>query len=126
MVLQYLDNVVSFLNNSTAFSGVMLILLNVGSRFIVHELSDDDAEYSSNLIIRRLAIFAVCFVGTKDMLTSIILTAAFVILSAGIFRGKGPFSREGMTNGEKAATSIAANNPFAGSASSQEPQLFAQ
>ena len=122
MVLQYLDNVVSFLNNSTAFSGVMLILLNVGSRFIVHELSDDDTEYSSNLIIRRLAIFAVCFVGTKDMLTSIILTAAFVILSAGIFRGKGPFSREGMTNGEKTLV----NNPFAGSASSQEPQLFAQ
>jgi hypothetical protein len=121
MVLQYVDRAVSFLNNSTAFSGVMLILLNVGSRFIVHELSDDDAEYSSNLIIRRLAIFAVCFVGTKDMLTSIILTAAFVILSAGIFRGKGPFSREGMQ--ERA---ISTNNPFGGSASSQEPQLFTQ
>lgn len=122
MVLQYVDNVVSFLNNSTAFSGVMLILLNVGSRFIIHELSDDDTEYSSNLMIRRIAIFAVCFVGTKDMLTSIILTAAFVILSAGIFRGKGPFSREGMKDPEKALV----NNPFGGSASSQEPQLFTQ
>jgi hypothetical protein len=56
------------------------------------------------------------------MLTSIILTAAFVILSAGIFRGKGPFSREGMKDSEKTLV----NNPFGGSASSQEPQLFAQ
>jgi hypothetical protein len=123
MVLDQLQYAVGFLNNSTLFSGIMLLLLNVGSRFIVHELSDDDNEYSQNLILRRLAIFAVCFVGTKDLLMSIILTAAFVILSAGIFRGKGPFSREGMTNGE-AAVIIASANPFGGSASSQEPGLF--
>jgi hypothetical protein len=124
MAIHYLENTVQYLNNSTVFAGVMLLLLNVGSRFIVHELSHNDDEYSSNLILRRLTIFAVCFVGTKDFLISVILTAVFVILAAGLFRGKGPFSREGMTNGEKVATSIAANDPFAGSASSQEPQLF--
>jgi len=123
MVLHQLQYAVGFLNTSTLFSGIMLLLLNVGSRFIVHELSHDDAEYSQNLILRRLAIFAVCFVGTKDLLISIILTAAFVILSAGIFRGKGPFSREGMTNGETAVV-VASANPFGGSASSQEPGLF--
>ena len=122
MVLHQLQYAVGFLNTSTLFSGIMLLLLNVGSRFIVHELSHDDAEYSQNLILRRLAIFAVCFVGTKDLLISIILTAAFVVLSAGIFRGKGPFSREGMKDPEKTLV----NNPFGGSASSQEPQLFTQ
>jgi hypothetical protein len=125
MVLQHVSNVVGFLNTSTVFSGIMLLLLNVGSRFIVHELSHDDNEYSQNLLLRRLTIFAVCFVGTKDLVTSLILTAAFVILSAGLFRGKGPFSREGMVTGaEKVAVSVAANNPFEGSASSQEPSLF--
>jgi hypothetical protein len=125
MVLHQLHFAVGLLNNSTLFNGTMLLLLNVGSRFIAHELSDDDAEYSQNLILRRLAIFAVCFVGTKDLIISIILTAAFVILSAGIFRGKGPFSREGMTNIETAAVSVAAaNNPFKESASSGEPPLF--
>lgn len=76
----------------------MLLLLNVGSRYITHEFSHDDKEYSSNLLLRRLAIFAVCFVGTRDMVTSIILTAAFVIIAGGLFRGKGPFAREGMAN----------------------------
>jgi hypothetical protein len=52
------------------------------------------------------------------------LTAAFVILSAGLFRGKGPFSREGMTNEETAVSVSSGGDPFAGKASSQEPGLF--
>jgi hypothetical protein len=125
MVLHHVHHAVGFLNTSTVFSGVMLLLLNVGSRFIIHELSHDDKEYSQYLILRRLAIFAVCFVGTKDLVTSVILTAAFVILSAGLFRGKGPFSREGMSNSETVvATTSSGGDPFAGKASSQEPGLF--
>jgi len=123
MILQHIEYAAGVLNQSTMFSGAMLLLLNVGSRFIVHELSHDDDQYSQYIVLRRLAIFAVLFIGTKDLVTSIILTAAFVILSAGIFRGKGPFSREGMSNEEK-AVAVASGDPFKGSASSQEPGLF--
>jgi len=123
MVLQHLHYAVGCLNTSTLFSGIMLLLLNVGSRFITHELSHDDKEYSENIVLRRLAIFAVCFVGTKDLLTSLILTAVFVILAGGIFRGKGPFSREGMSGAEKVAVSAAAN-PFGGTASAPGGELF--
>ena len=119
-----IHHVVGLINNSTVFSGIMLIILNIGSRFIVHELSDDDKEYSQNLILRRLAIFAVCFVGTKDLIVSVILTAAFVILSAGLFRGKGPFSREGMTNEETSVVVSSGGDPFKGSASSADAPLF--
>lgn len=90
----------------------MMLLLNVGSRYITHEFSHDDKEYRSNLILRRLAIFAVCFVGTRDVVTSILLTAAFVIVAGGLFRGKGPFAREGMDNPDlamRAAAGLAGN-----------------
>jgi hypothetical protein len=124
MVLHHIHRVVGFLNTNTLFAGIMLLLLNVGSRFIVDELSHDDKQYSQNLILRRLAIFAVCFIGTKDLVTSVILTAAFVVLSAGVFRGKGPFSREGMTNGETAVTASTSGDPFKGSASADDKSLF--
>jgi len=123
MILDQVHHAVNFLNTNTMFSGIMLLLLNVGSRFIVHELSDDDNEYSQNLILRRLAIFAVCFVGTKDFMASVILTAAFVVLAGGLFRGKGPFSREGMSNSET-SVAVSSANPFEGSAASKEPGLF--
>jgi hypothetical protein len=98
MVLDKVNHIAGFLNQNTFFAGIMLLLLNVGSRFIVHEFSADDKEYRENILIRRICIFAVCFVGTKDVLTSLILTAGFVILAGGLFRGKGEASREGMSN----------------------------
>ena len=119
MVLNQLNNAVGFLNQNTFFAGIMLLLLNVGSRFIVHEFSADDKEYRENILIRRLCVFAVCFVGTKDVLTSIILTAGFVILAGGLFRGKGPESKEGMSN----MTQAGAISTF-GSMNDPSPPIF--
>ena len=78
--------------------GAMMLLLNVGSRYIVHEFSDNDEEYSQNILLRRMTIFAVCFVGTRDLITSLLLTACFVVLASGFLRGKSIFAREGMTS----------------------------
>jgi hypothetical protein len=98
MVLHQVNNAAGFLNQNTFFAGIMMLLLNVGSRFIVHEFSADDKEYRENILLRRICIFAVCFVGTKDVVTSLILSAVFVILAGGLFRGKGEASKEGMSN----------------------------
>jgi hypothetical protein len=87
----------AILNDNKFFLGIMLLLLNVGSRHLVDEFSVNPEEYSRNLTLRRLAIFAVCFVGTRDIVTSILLTAGFVILSQGISSK----SREGMENKKK-------------------------
>ena len=86
------------LGTSPFFIGVSVLLVNVGSRFITHELSAEDEEYQQNILLRRVAVFAACFMATRDIVTSVVLTAAFVILAGGVFRGKGPFSREGMSN----------------------------
>ena len=86
------------LASSPFFVGVSVLLVNVGSRFITHEFSANDEEYQQNILLRRLTVFAACFMATRDIITSIILTAAFVVLAGGIFRGKGPFSQEGMQN----------------------------
>ena len=98
---------INAIGTSPFFIGVMMLLLNVGSRFITHELSHDDEEYSKNILLRRMAIFAACFVGTRDIVTSVLLTAAFVVIAGGLFRGKGPFSREGMINPDLAMRAAA-------------------
>jgi hypothetical protein len=82
------------LNDNKFFLGVMLILLNIGSRHLVDEFSTDPSAYSTNLILRRLAVFAVCFVGTRDLVTSLLLTAGFIIIAQGVSSR----SREGMAN----------------------------
>ena len=76
--------------------GVMILLTNVASRYVTHEFSSNDEEYSQNIILRRFVIFAICFVGTRDLVTSLLLTAGFVILASGFIRGNSQFSKEGM------------------------------
>ena len=87
----------TILNDNKFFLGIMLLLLNVGSRHLVDEFSTNPEEYSRNLVLRRLAIFSVCFVGTRDIVTSVLLTAGFVILAQGVSSK----SREGMENIKK-------------------------
>jgi hypothetical protein len=85
------------LNNNKLFLGIMLIILNIGSRHLVDELSINPDEYNRNLVLRRIAIFAVCFVGTRDLVVSILLTAGFIIIAQGVSSR----SREGMANKKK-------------------------
>lgn len=92
------------LNNNKLFLGIMLIVLNIGSRYLVDEFSTSEEEYSRNLVLRRIAVFAVCFVGTRDIVISLILTAAFIIIATGVSRR----SREGMENQEEKKTVNAA------------------
>jgi hypothetical protein len=68
------------------FLGVMMMLMNVGSRYIVDEFSPKEEEYHRNVFMRRVAIFAVCYMGTRDFIHAMLLTAGFVIMAMGISR----------------------------------------
>ena len=75
----------SDLNTNKYFTGIMMIVLNLGSRFLVMELSDTQTQMLSNKIIRRFIIFTVVFIATKDIYVSLICTAIFIILVSGLF-----------------------------------------
>ena len=108
------------INNSKLFLGIMMIVLNIGSRHLVDEFSANPEEYSRNLVLRRIAIFAVCFVGTHDIILSIVLTAAFIIISTGVSAR----SREGMTNAKKKSTDAGVSKADQPAYDSSAPLLF--
>ena len=62
-----------------------MLVLNLGSRFLVMELSENQEQMLSNKIIRRFVIFTVVFVSTRDILVSFIVTAIFIVLVSGLF-----------------------------------------
>lgn len=73
------------INTSKYFAGMLILLLNLGSRFLVMELSETQEQLLSNKIIRRFVIFTVVFVSTRDVLVSLVVTAVFIVLVSGIF-----------------------------------------
>lgn len=76
------------LNNSKLLLGISLLLINIGSKYIELEISSTQAEYIRNSIGRELLIFSMVFTGTRDIILSILLTSAFIILSNTIFNEK--------------------------------------
>jgi biotin synthase-like enzyme len=84
-ILTSINNSFDKLNNSKLFAGIIMILLNLGSKYIVMELSETHEEFLNNVIIRRIIVFTVAFTATRDIITSIILTGAFIIMVSGLF-----------------------------------------
>lgn len=87
-IITNIESVFTKLNNNNYFIGLMMILLNIGSKYFMQELGTT-VDYVLNIkIIRRLLIFTVFFVATRDIKTSLILTAIFIIITLELFNEK--------------------------------------
>ena len=75
----------AILNDSKFFAGIVMIMLNIGSKYIAMELSETHEELLSSSMIRRLLVFTVFFIATRDIWVSLVLTAVFIVLVSGIF-----------------------------------------
>jgi hypothetical protein len=72
-------------NQSKLLAGVSMILLNLGSRYLIEELSETQEDLMNNKIFRRIVLFALIFIATKDIKVSLVLTGSFIILVSGLF-----------------------------------------
>ena len=76
------------INNSKLISGLAILVLNIFSKYVELNLSKTQEAYIKNSITREILIFIIVFVGTRDIIISILLTSAFIILSNTIFNEK--------------------------------------
>jgi hypothetical protein len=84
-LLNSITNLTGNLNESKYFIGTMMIAVNLGSRFIITELSDSQKKMINNKLLRRLFIFGVFFMATRDIISSFVLTVMFVLLISELF-----------------------------------------
>jgi hypothetical protein len=62
-----------------------MILLNVGSKFISIQFSKSAEEYMKFSLSKQLLVFAMAWMGTRDIYAALGLTAVFTILSDHLF-----------------------------------------
>lgn len=89
--LAFAHNHIMFLNNSKFFAGVVMILLNIGSKFISIQFSKSTEEYLKMNVTKQLLVFAMAWMGTRDIYTALVLTAVFTILSDHLFNEESPY-----------------------------------
>ena len=63
----------------------MVIMLNIGSKYITIKLSKSQEQYLRNSIARQLLIFSIVWMGTRDVILSFFLTATFIVLTDHLF-----------------------------------------
>jgi hypothetical protein len=77
-----LDILMASVNSNPYFIGMMMLLLNLGGRFLSLEISKDQEKVLSMPIVRRFFLFAVLFVATRNVIIAAGL-AILVILCLG-------------------------------------------
>ena len=76
------------ITSSKYFTGILMLLMNIGSKYAQIELSKTQQQFFKSSIFRQLLIFTVAWSATKDVYASIVLTAAFHILTNYLFNEK--------------------------------------
>jgi hypothetical protein len=84
-MIKHVHKAVDYLNTSKYFTGIMMILLNIGSKYISIELSKTQENYIKYSLGRQILIFAVLWMGTRDIVTALILTVVFILFADYLF-----------------------------------------
>jgi len=73
------------LNDNKFFAGIIMLIMNIGSKYISIELSKTQENYIKYSLGRQILIFAVLWMGTRDIVTALILTIAFILFADYLF-----------------------------------------
>lgn len=78
--LEYLQIQLDRLSENKIFIGLIMIMVNIGARFIIEELSDEQRAFIKNKYFRKVVIFCSVFMATRDIVIAGVITLAFAIL----------------------------------------------
>ena len=79
-LIDYLHNSVQSLNDSKIFAGLMIITLNVASKFVNIKLSKSMQSFLKNTFSKYLLVFTIAWIGTRDIYIALIVTVSFILI----------------------------------------------
>jgi hypothetical protein len=77
-IFQFLNNKVLALNSSKIFAGIMIIILNISSKFVTIKMSKSIESYLKYTFSRDILVFAIVWMGTRDIYIALCMTLLFV------------------------------------------------
>ena len=78
-------DIINVLNDNKYFAGIIMLTMNIGSKYVMIELSKTQENYIKYSLGRQLVIFSILWIGTRDIFISLVLTAIFILLVDYIF-----------------------------------------
>ena len=84
-VVNPIDGLLHLFNSNPYFIGIMMLVLNLGGRFIGMEITKKQEEFLQHPWVRRLLIFTVLFVGTRNIQIAFWSTVVVVLILGYLF-----------------------------------------
>jgi hypothetical protein len=90
-MLNIINNSINSLNSSTFFAGIMMICLNIGSRYIQLNLDESTESYIKYALTKEIMVFTISWMATRNIYMSLGLTAVFIVLADFIMNEKSKY-----------------------------------
>ena len=81
----HVNNVVQNLNNSRLFAGCMIIVLNIGSKYVNIKLSKSVEAYLKYTFSKQVMVFAIAWMGTRDIYIALFIATLFTLFIEFLF-----------------------------------------
>ena len=79
-ILTNVHNRVQTLNQSKIFAGIMIIIMNIASKFVTFRVSKTVESYLKFTFSRNVLVFAATWMGTRDIYIAIGMTLMFILV----------------------------------------------
>ena len=126
-VVNPIDAFLQLFNNNPYFIGLMMLILNLGGRFISLEITKKQEQFLQLPWVRRLLIFTVLFVATRNLWVAFWMTLIVVLFLGYLFNENSSmclFGDGGMSGSSCAAS--AGNKPQQGEEMTPEEREILQ
>ena len=68
------------INNSKLFAGCIMILMNLGGKYVSKDVSRAADNILDTKLTRRFLLFCIAFVATRDVVSSLIIMLLFIVI----------------------------------------------
>jgi hypothetical protein len=86
-----IDETIKLLNTNTLFVGLMMFVMNIASRFVNIKLSRSMEGYMKFSFSKDILVFAIAFIGTRDLYWALIITLIFILFMDYLFNENSSF-----------------------------------
>lgn len=86
-----MEQIIQVLNNDKAFAGLIAILMNIGGKHLYSEIPQTVDVIFQNVWLKRLIIFGIAFISTRDIKIALLITVLFVIVFNHLINDKSQF-----------------------------------
>ncbi len=87
-ILDYINS----LSSSKYFIGLVMILMNIGGRYIELDIAQNHRKFlNSSKLFKRILIFTIAFMATRDIVVAFIITAAFIVFVMHLFNDESDY-----------------------------------